>query len=214
MPRTGARSRVAFEDPTLVDRLLAGDEPAFAALVERYHGRLVGLARAFVSDRGTAEEVAQETWLGVLNGLRAFEGRSSLKTWIFRILVNRAKTRGVLEARTIPFSSLADRDDGPEPAVDPARFTPAGRWADPPRLWNEDTPEDLLLREEAKALFERAIAELPPGQRAVITLRDIEGLESGEACNILEISETNQRVVLHRARSKVRRALEQYLLGK
>jgi RNA polymerase sigma-70 factor (ECF subfamily) len=199
------------EDLALVRRLLSRDESAFQGLIEQYHGRLLRLALAFVADRSVAEEVVQETWLAVLNGLPRFEGRSTLKTWIFRILTNRAKTRGTREARSVSFSSLMDGAEGQEPAVEPARFTADGMWADPPRPWKEETPEDLLLRSEALAVAQRALAELPAGQRAVVTLRDIEGLSSEETCNTLEISETNQRVLLHRGRAKVRRALEQYL---
>ncbi len=206
-----ARSPAPPEDLALVKQLIAGDEQAFAALVGRYHGRLLRLAQVFVADRETAEEVVQETWVGVLHGLVTFEGRSSLKTWIFRILTNRARTRGAREARSVPFSSIMDPADGEEPAVDPARFTADGMWADPPHSWKEETPEGLLLRGEMLAILQKTIAELPPGQRAVITLRDVEGLSSEEACDTLDISETNQRVLLHRARAKVRRALEGYL---
>lgn len=198
------------EDMALVGRLLSRDELAFQGLIEQYHGRLLRLALAFVADRSVAEEVVQETWLAVLNGLPGFEGRSTLKTWIFRILTNRAKTRGTREARSVSFSSLTDDAAGEEPAVEPGRFTADGMWADPPRPWKKETPEDLLLRGEALAVVQRALAELPPGQRAVVTLRDIEGLSSEETCNALEISETNQRVLLHRGRAKLRRALERY----
>ena len=199
------------EDRALIARLLAGDEAAFAGLIEEHHGRLVRLARSFVKDQATAEEVVQETWIGVLNGLGTFEGRSALKTWIFRILVNRAKTRGVREARSVPFSSLGDREGDAEPAVDPARFRSDGMWAAPPRRWDDDTPEALLLREEARQRLEQSIEELPPRQRMVLVLRDIEGVPAEEVCNILEIAETNQRVMLHRARSALHRALERYL---
>ncbi len=167
----------------------------------------------FVSDRSVAEEVVQDTWLAVIRGLPSFERRSTLKTWIFRILVNRAKTRAMREARSIPFSSFEDPGGEEEPAVDPVRFLPNGMWADPPRPWHEDSPDKLLMRQETLRRLEREIEKLPPNQRAVLTLRDIEGFTSEEVCNILEISETNQRVLLHRARSKIRQALEQYLRG-
>jgi RNA polymerase sigma-70 factor (ECF subfamily) len=199
------------EDSALIERLLAGDEATFARLVDEYHGRLLRLARSFVKDQATAEEVVQETWEGVLKGLRSFEGRAALKTWIFRILVNRAKTRGVREARSVPFSELGDSDEPTEPAVDPARFRSDGMWADPPRRWEDDTPESVLLRGEVRQRLEQAIEELPPRQRMVLVLRDIEGVAAEEVCNILEIAETNQRVMLHRARSALHRALEQYL---
>jgi len=199
------------EDAALVGRLLAGDEDAFTGLVDRYHGRLLLLARSFVKDQATAEEVVQETWMGVLRGLRSFEGRSALKTWIFRILVNRAKTRGVREARSVPMSGLGE-DDGPnEPAVDPARFGSSGMWARPPRRWEDDTPEAVLLRQEARRRLAQAIEDLPPRQRTVLVLRDLEGVSAQEVCNILEIADTNQRVMLHRARSALHRALERYL---
>jgi len=159
-----------------------------------------------------AEEVAQETWLAVLNGIDRFEGRSTLKTWLFRILTNRAKTRGERESRSVPFSSIGDPD---EPAVDPDSFRPdgdqyPGGWKEFPTPWEGD-PEERLLAGEARALILDAIEQLPANQRAVITLRDIEGFDADDVCNVLELSDTNQRVLLHRARSKVRRALEQYL---
>jgi len=197
----------------LVAALRAGDEAAFASLVDRYHASLVRLARMYVRDPAVAEEVAQETWLGVLAGIDRFEGRSSLKTWLFRILTNRAKTRGERERRSVPFSSVTPDSD--EPAVDPERFQGdaeryPGGWKESPQPWEGD-PEERLLAGEVRALILDAIEQLPPNQRAVITLRDIEGFSSNETRNVLDVSETNQRVLLHRARSKVRRALEQYL---
>ena len=199
-------------DEELVAALRAGDEAAFAELVERYQSSLVRVARMYVRDRSTAEEVAQETWLAVLNGIDRFEGRSSFRTWLFRILTNRAKTRGQREARSVPFSSIGDPDD---PAVDPDRFQNAGEqhpggWRVFPQPWEGD-PEERLLASETRALILDTIEQLPPNQRAVITLRDIEGFDAEETRNVLDLSDTNQRVLLHRARSKVRRALEQYL---
>jgi RNA polymerase sigma-70 factor, ECF subfamily len=208
--RSGA---TASADDDLIQRLLAGDEAAFTYIVQRYHGSLIRVAMAFVATRDVAEEVVQETWLAVLNGLPAFEGRSALKSWIFSILTNRAKTRGVREKRTVSFSELSSPGSDGEPAVDPDRFTSAGTWSAPPSRWDRDTPEQLLLRQEARGVIEKAIAELPPSQRAVVTLRDIEGLDATEVCNILELSETNQRVLLHRGRSKVRATLERYAAG-
>jgi RNA polymerase sigma-70 factor (ECF subfamily) len=208
-----AGPRASPQDLALVQQLLAGEEPAFTSLVERYQGQLLRLALVFVADRETAEEVVQDTWLGVLNGLPRFEGRSTLKGWIFRILTNRAKTRGIREGRSSPFSALADPDTEDEPAVDPERFAASGMWAKPPGPWGVDTPEGLFLRGETLALLKRAIADLPASQRAVVTLRDVEGLDAEEVCNILDISETNQRVLLHRARSRIRRALERHLGG-
>jgi RNA polymerase sigma-70 factor (ECF subfamily) len=210
-PARGRDPSAPPDDAALVARLLAGDERAFASLVDGLHGSLVRIARVFVRDEAVAQEVAQETWRAVLEGLPTFEGRSSLKTWIVRILTNRAKTRGAREARFVPFSAL-DFDAEHEPAVDPARFKPNGMWAAArPRLSDEETPERLLGRSETMLALERAIEELPPVQRAVIVLRDVEGINAAEVCNILELTETNQRVLLHRARSKVRAALEQHM---
>lgn len=208
----GTRAGAPAKDQALVTQLLARDEAAFAALVTCYHGPLIRLALAFVADRAVAEEVVQETWLAVLNGLRSFEGRSTLKTWIFSILTNKAKTRGVRERRSVPFSALIDADGGDEPAVAPARFMASGMWAAPPAHWDENTPEKLLLREEAWAVVHKAIAELPPAQRAVVSLRDVEGWDSSEVCNVLGISQTNLRVLLHRARSRIRAELEEYIM--
>ena len=216
-PRTAARdygstTRASSTDFSLVARLRAGEEPALIELVRRYQGALLGFALALLPNRAIAEEVVQDTWACVIDGLASFEGRSSLKTWICRILANRAKTRLIREARSVPFSALKDSDSD-NPAVDPARFFPDGRWAEPPRKWNDDTPEKLLMQREAMGCLERALQELPASQRAVVTMRDIEGLDSDEVCNVLDIRETNQRVLLHRARSKLRRALEEHLIG-
>jgi RNA polymerase sigma-70 factor (ECF subfamily) len=204
------------DDGVLVARLRVGDEQAFAELVSKYHGSLLRLALSFVSERATADEVVQETWLGVIRGLSAFEGRSSLKTWIFRILANRARTRGRREARSIPFSSLKDPqpESHYEPEVDPSRFDARGMWAEPPPRWTNAPPEDLLAQRQTMDLIQRAIAELPENQRAVITLHDVEDVAPEEICNILEISETNRRVLLHRARSRIRRTLEEHLRKK
>jgi RNA polymerase sigma-70 factor (ECF subfamily) len=209
-------ARASTDELNLIAALRQGDEAAFMALVERYQTALVRVALIYVSSHGAAEDVVQETWLGVLQGLSRFEGRSSLKTWIFRILSNRAKTRAVREGRAIAFSALASAADDPaEPAVDPSRFYPPehedhGWWVSYPRSW-EDVPESRLLARETRAQIMAAIEALPENQRTVISLRDVEGWTSEEVCNVLTISETNQRVLLHRARSKVRRALEHYL---
>lgn len=199
----------------VVEQLRNGDEGAFVSLIEQYQTAMLHLAMIYVPERAIAEEIVQEAWLGVLQGLSRFEERSSLKTWIFRILTNRAKTRAVREKRCMPFSSLSDLDsDLDEPAVDPNRFFSAdspkpGHWISPPANWN-DLPEKRLLSQETMAHIQSAMEALPPTQRAVITLHDIEGWKAEDIGQILGLSETNQRVLLHRARSKVRRALEQY----
>jgi RNA polymerase sigma-70 factor (ECF subfamily) len=207
-------AQVEIGEANLVAALREGDEAAFAALVDRYHASMVRLAQMYVSSRAVAEEVAQEAWLGVLNGLDRFEGRSSLRTWIFRIVTNIAKTRGQREARSIPFSAVEDPTAEGEPAVEPERFRPssdrwAGHWTSYPTRW-ETLPEGRLLSGEALERLRLAIEALPPAQREVMTLRDVEGWSSEEVCNTLSLTETNQRVLLHRARSKVRRALEEY----
>ena len=206
-------AQVEAADAQLLDALRAGDEGAFAALVREYHPSLVRVARIYVSTLASAEEVAQETWVGVLNGLDRFEGRSSLRTWIFRILTNIAKTRAQRDGRTLPFSALQDPGRVPEAAVDADRFLDPehprwpGHWAIKPQAW----PEEALLTSETREMIAEAIEALPASQRAVITLRDVEGWEGAEVCNALGLTETNQRVLLHRARSKVRSALESYL---
>jgi len=204
------------DDARLLAALRAKDETAFAGLVDGLSPAMLRLARTYVPTRSAAEEAVQETWLAVLEGLDRFEGRSSLKTWIFRILMNRAMTRGQRERRSVPFSALFDPGTDPgEPSVDADRFHDPGsrlpgHWASPPRPWDE-VPETRLLSTETLARVQTAIEALPPSQREVITLRDVSGWTSHEVCNVLDLSETNQRVLLHRARSKVRRALEEYL---
>jgi RNA polymerase sigma-70 factor (ECF subfamily) len=195
------------QDAKLVERLRMGDEEAFMDLIEELNPSLLRVARMYVPTTALAEDVVQETWLAVFNSIDRFEGRSSLKTWIFRILTNIAKTRGERERRSVPFSTFDTEDGGFEPAVERSRFTGTGHWAVLPRAW----PEDRLLASETLSVIERAIAQLPPSQQAVITLRDVDGWSAEEVRNALDLSETNQRVLLHRARSKVRRTLEQYL---
>ena len=197
----------------LLARLRAGDERAFEEMVESYHGTMLAVARTYVSSRAVAEEVVQEAWVGVLKGLDRFEGRSSLKTWILRILVNTAMTRGGREARSVPFSSLAPLDE--EAAVEPERFRSAddgfpGHWNAYPADWHS-LPEERLLGRETIEVVKGAIETLPAAQRAVITLRDVQGCSAEEVCTTLEVSEGNQRVLLHRARSRVRAALERHL---
>jgi len=206
-------AQAAAAEAQLLEALRARDEGAFTALVREYQPSLVRVARMFVSSQAAAEEVAQETWLGVLTGLDRFEGRSSLRTWIFRILTNIAKTKAMREGRTLPFSALQDPARVPEAAVDADRFLDSehprwpGHWAAKPTPW----PEDALVAAETRERLAEAIEALPATQRAVISLRDIEGWSSEEVRNALDLSETNQRVLLHRARSKVRAALESYL---
>ena len=201
------------DERALIEALRRGDEVAFMRLVDEYGPMLLRVARMYVPSAAVAEEVVQETWIAVLNGIDRFEGRSSLKTWIFRILTNIAKTRGERERRSVPFSSAA-RAAADEPSVDPDRFLPAGdeharAWAIGPIPW--PGPEESLLSGETRDVILDAIEKLPPAQREVITLRDVDGWTSEEVRNALEISETNQRVLLHRARSKVRRAIERHL---
>ncbi len=191
------------DERALLERLRAGDEDAFRSLVDRYDGALRRVARTFVSSSTAADEVVQETWLGVVRGIDAFEGRSSLRTWIFSILVNRARTYATRDARSLPFSAL-EEDDGP--AVDPAAFDADGRWTSAPTRLDYD-PHANLLRVELREHLARAVDELVPAQRAVITLRDIVGVPAEEVCELLDVSEGNQRVLLHRARSRVRSML-------
>jgi RNA polymerase sigma-70 factor (ECF subfamily) len=204
-----ARHQLATDDGALLVGLRSGDEAAFEELVKRYHGPLVKVALMYVRDRAVAEEVVQETWLAALEGVDRFEGRSSLKTWLFRIATNRAKTRGVREGRQVAISALAGPD---EPEVPLDRFLPPDDprrplgWAAPPRAW----PEERLMTSETVQHVRDAIAKLPPAQQAVIGLRDIEGLSAEEVASALDISAVNGRVILHRARSRLRRHLEEY----
>ena len=200
-------------DAAVVAALRRGDEAAFADLVTAYGSSLLRLAQDFCRTRSVAEEVVQETWLAVLNGIDRFEGRSSLKTWIFRILVNKAKTRGAREARSVPFSSFETDDD--ERAVPEERFRGpdnqwAGHWASPPRPLAA-VPEERLLGREVRVRIGEALQALPETQRIVVTLRDVAGWDSDEVCEALGLTEGNQRVLLHRGRGKLRAALERYL---
>jgi RNA polymerase sigma-70 factor (ECF subfamily) len=208
-------SPAVSEEADLVARLRAGDERAFEALVDRHYGTMLAVARGYVRTRAVAEEVVQEAWLGVLKGIDRFEGRSSLKTWIMRIVVNIAMSRGEREARSIPFSSVASEAD--EPAVDPDRFRDEsdgfpGHWRAYPGNW-ASLPDEALLSRETLDVVMRAIEELPAAQRVVITMRDVAGCSAEEVCGTLDVSDGNQRVLLHRARSHVRGALERHLDG-
>jgi RNA polymerase sigma-70 factor (ECF subfamily) len=192
----------------------AGDEAAFATVVELYHAKMLRLARTMVQDATVAEEVTQEAWLGVLRGLVRFEGRASLQTWIFTILGNCARTRAQRERRTIPFSDYFAEDQDEEPTVDPARFHSTagpwpGHWRQFPKDWRQ-LPEERFLAQETLDKAQAEIDALPPNQRAVILLRDVDGLSVSEVCNILQVTESNQRVLLHRARAKVQKALDRY----
>ena len=214
MAEAGTHESSATRDEReLLARLRGGDERAFAEVVDRCHPTMLAVAQAHVRTRASAEEVVQEAWLGVIHGLDGFEGRSSLKTWILRIVVNTAKTRGVREARSLPFTSL--EDDG-VPAVEPRRFRGPddpypGGWKVFPANWHR-LPEETLHQREALDVIVAAIHALPPAQRAVIRMRDVEGASAEEVCAALDLSEGNQRVLLHRARSRVRAALEQHLV--
>lgn len=200
-----------LDDAQIIARLRAGDEQVFDALVTRHYATMMAVARTHVSSRAVAEEVVQDAWLGVLQGLDRFEGRSSLKTWIIAILVNKAKTRGQREGRSVPFASL----ERGEPAVEPGRFrtrveTYPGHWRSSPSSWGA-SPDVVTQDRETLRVALRAISELPPVQQSVIRMRDLEGSSSEEVCAVLDISAANQRVLLHRARSRVRAALEGHL---
>jgi RNA polymerase sigma-70 factor, ECF subfamily len=207
------------DDAQLVNALRGGDERAFSWLLDHYHAPLHRTARMYVATDAHADEVVQDTWVAVLRGIDRFEQRSSLKTWLYRILMNIARTRGVKESRMIPFSSAGGAmDEGAEPTFDADRFRPPddpdwpGHWASFPLDW-EHQPEARLLAGEILDLVASVIDTLPPSQREVLTLRDIDGWTSVEVCNALGLTETNQRVLLHRGRAKIRRALESYFEG-
>ena len=215
-------TQVELAEAELLARLRGGDEDEFAALVARHSATMLAVAMTYVKGRAVAEEVVQETWLGVIQGLDRFEGRSSLKTWILSILVNKAKTRGVREARSVPFASLAPDDEQDAAAVAPERFRGPGdafpgHWRAYPGHWRS-SPADWRTSAEAAAhdretlrMVVSAIAGLPLAQQTVIRMRDVEGYSSEEVCVALDVSEGNQRVLLHRARSRVRAALEAQL---
>jgi RNA polymerase sigma-70 factor, ECF subfamily len=212
MPSTEAAT-TEVDETALLQTLRRGDEAAFAELVDAYSPALLRLAMTYVRTADVAEEVVQETWMGLIRGIERFEGRCSLKSWLFTILRNTAISRGERERHSMPMSSLAsDEDDGP--VIDPDRFLPAdhsrfpGHWAIGPTAW--PVPEDGLMAAETRDVIARAIRELPPAQRAVIALRDVEGWPPEEVCEALEVTDGNQRVLLHRARTKVRATLEAY----
>jgi RNA polymerase sigma-70 factor, ECF subfamily len=205
---------VRGSDAELIDRLRAGDEAAFVGMIDAYSAPLLRLALSFVQSSAVAEEVVQETWMAVVTGIGRFEGRSSVKTWLFKILTNKAKTRALRERRTISFSEF-DLDAADEPAVDPDRFLPASHpqwphhWATPPQPWSMG-PEGTALDRETMAVLRRALEDLPRAQQLVVALRDVHGWPAAEVCAALDLSEANQRVLLHRGRSRLRGVLEHY----
>jgi RNA polymerase sigma-70 factor, ECF subfamily len=207
VPRGRRRRGEAADDADdeLVARLRAGEQDAFMALLQRHNATMLRLARSMVSSEAIAEEVVQDAWLGVLRGIDGFAGRASFRTWLLRILVNRASTTGMRERR-----SIAVGDAGP--AVDRARFDASGAWMSPPQHWVEDSDERLLAQGLSKSIH-AALAQLPARQREVVMLRDVDGLTAAEVCATLELSEANQRVLLHRGRSRLRQALEDELGG-
>ena len=210
-PLRGHAADAWATEEQLAEALCRGDEAAFLTLVERHQRSMLRVARVYVASEAAAEDVVQETWLAVLRGLPRFERRSSLRTWIFRILTKRAQTYGRRDARSMPFSALQGHAGERAPAVSADRFRDDGEWAIGPASW-ADMPEERLLAAEIRRLIDQAVAGLPESQRAVITLRDIDGWAADEVCALLRISDTNQRVLLHRARARVRAALEQYLV--
>jgi RNA polymerase sigma-70 factor (ECF subfamily) len=200
------RWRSGDPDAELLDGVCAGDEQAFLTLVTRHQAMLLRVARSFVPSAAVAEEVVQDTWVGVLRGLPRFAGRSTFRTWLLSILVNRARSTGVAENRSVPVGDAAG------PVVDAARFDASGAWAQPPRQWSEEV-EDRVLAQSLADRIAAAIEQLPARQREVVMLRDVDGLTSEEVCEALEISEGNQRVLLHRGRSRLRSALETEMEG-
>jgi RNA polymerase sigma-70 factor, ECF subfamily len=194
------RARTPAGDDELLEGLRKGDEEAFVALVGRHNRALFFVARSFVPNDAIAEEVVQDTWMAVVRGVNNFEGRCSIKTWLVRIAINRARSTGTRESRTLPLSSS-------ETAVDPDRFDKSGHWITPPEYFIEDA-EDRVAAGLMSERIRSSLGDLPESQRQVVTLRDLEGLDSKEVCQLLEISEVNQRVLLHRGRSRLRQDLE------
>ncbi len=205
------------DEQRLIAGLKRGDEGAFDELVNKHHGALIRMAMGHVADREVAEEVVQDTWMAVIESLNRFEGRSSLRTWIFGILIHKAKDRGVREKRHTTFSAFESYDDDQDEAVDPSRFQQsgdwAGHWAFPPQPWDDQTPEKLLASQQAVNAMNKAIEALPKTLKEVLVLRDVEGVEVQEVCELLKITETNLYVRLHRARERVRAAVETFLDG-
>jgi RNA polymerase sigma-70 factor (ECF subfamily) len=203
------RSPMTDEDASVLAALQRGDEQAFGQLVDRYHASMVRVARAYVTTNEAAEDVVQHAWIGVIHGLDRHEGRSSLETWMFRIVIDEAMAKGGPDARSVPFATV----DPDEPSVDPGSFNQSGRW---PGWWLSERavthlPDRVVVARESRVMVDTVIATLPPNQRLVITLRDVQGFDAGEVCQLLGVSEANQRVLLHRARTRVRAALEGYV---
>jgi RNA polymerase sigma-70 factor (ECF subfamily) len=215
--QAAAPSGLAKGEDTLLARLKRGDEGAFDELVNQHHSALIRMAMGYVADREVAEEVVQDTWMTVIQSLDRFEGRSSLRTWVCGILIHKAKDRGVREKRHTTFSAFESYDDDNDEAVDPSRFQQsgewAGHWAFPPQPWDDQTPEKLLASQQAVNAMQRAIEALPATLKEVLILRDVEGVDAKEVCELLKITETNLYVRLHRARERVRVAVETYLDG-
>jgi RNA polymerase sigma-70 factor (ECF subfamily) len=208
-------ARSTGSDERALAALRAGDEGTFRDLFARHYPGMKRLARGYVSSDAVAEEVIQETWLAVVTGIETFQGRSALTTWIFSILINQARTHCARERRAMPFSSMAPGDPG-QPAVDPDRFQRdddawPGHWATPPRPWEK--PDRRLLSLEARERLKHALDQLPERQRLIVALRDVDGLTAEEVCERLRLSPENQRVLLHRGRSRLRAVLEEYLDG-
>lgn len=201
-----------FDHPDFLARLRRGDATAYQRLIRRFHGSLVGTAAAIIGSRAQAEEVVQDSWIAVMTGVDKFEGRSSLSSWLFAIVMNRARTRVARESRTVGLTIMSG-SDGEERAVPRERFTPDGHWAEPPKLWDELDPERVIGGRQLWDHVQAAIEQLPAGQKAVIILRDIEQRTAEEACALLNITSENQRVLLHRARGRVRRTIESLIGG-
>jgi RNA polymerase sigma-70 factor (ECF subfamily) len=210
--QTAAPAMTSHDERQLIEKLRAGDEATFNELVDCHHGALIRVARNYLADLSVAEEVVQEAWLGVLEGIDGFQGRSSLKSWIISIVIHKAKDRGVREKRYVAMAANG-YDDADEPAVDPSRFRASGEWGLPPQQWDELTPERLLESQESLDLLQQAIAALPGNLREVLVLRDLEELDSKEICRMLKITESNLYVRLHRARERVRETMERSLGG-
>lgn len=197
-----------FDRPEFLVRLRQGNENAYRLLIRRYHASLIGVAAAIIGSRAQAEEVVQDAWLAVFSGIASFEGRSSLITWIFSIVLNRARTRSAREGRLVGLPALLEGTEPGGRAVDTAEFQPDGHWREAPRLWDELNPERIVDGRQLWDHVLEAIEKLPTGQRAVIILRDIEGCEAEDACALLGISAENQRVLLHRARGRIRQTID------